>query len=71
LKELPPCTALSDVERLFYPGAPPETLLAITKNKAQGHPYRSARFLMKLSPAEYYTAYTYIRRTATAGDAAL
>jgi hypothetical protein len=70
LKELPPRAAPSAVERLFYPGAPAETLLAITHDEARGHPYRSARLLTKLSPAEYHAAYTYIRRTTTAGDAA-
>jgi hypothetical protein len=67
LKALPSLSALN-VEQLFYPGAPLETLFEIMDDEAKGRQYRSPKLLTTLTHAEYHAAYSSIQRTTTAVD---
>jgi hypothetical protein len=51
-----------NVEQLFYPGAPPETLIETIDDEAKGHQYRSPKLLTRLTHAEYHAAYTSIQQ---------
>jgi hypothetical protein len=70
LKGLPSPSA-TNVEQLFYPGAPLGSLFdTMQDDEAKGGQYRSPKFLAALSHAEYHAAYMSIPRTAGVVDTA-